>query len=88
MPPRLILVEPGNAPPENTAAIPEQLRSIAHDVESGQLIGATSAVVIIKGAGLMVYGVGAGGHVERLNAAYVILARAMRELEGIAAATD
>lgn len=86
MPPRLTLVT-ADAPPENPAAIPEQLRSIAYDVECGQLIGAHSAVVIVKGAGLMVYGIQEGDHAARLNAAHMLLSLALRELEAIAATT-
>lgn len=89
MPPRLTLVSPDAAPREDVGAIPQQLRSIALDVECGQLIGAQSACVIVKGGtSLMVYGIGPGHEVERLNAAYMLLSRALRELETVARDAD
>ena len=84
----LTLVTPGAAPPENPGAVVQQLRSIALDVEAGQLVGARSAAVIVEApdGGLMVYGVGPGDERARLNAAYVLLSLALRELEAVARA--
>lgn len=80
----LRLVTPVAPLPEpDAASLPEQLRQIAFDVECGLLVGSTSAVVIIDGAPLMIYGIGPGDKQSRLNAAHMLLALGQRELERI-----
>lgn len=84
---QLRLVQPAaELPKPDTASLPEQLRQIAHDAESGLMAGAQSAVVIVNrpGSELTVYGIGPGDHSMRLEAAYMLLALAKRELERIA----
>lgn len=73
---------------ERTGDVPQQLRKIAEDIESGTLAGVTSAAVIVKGAQLMVYGIRDGDPVTRLNAAYMLLSLALRELERVATTAD
>lgn len=84
----LRVVQPGeNAGPESEPGnIPQQLRRIATDIESGTVIGVQTAAVILKSGGseLMVYGIQDGDETARLNAAYVLLSLALRELERVA----
>lgn len=83
----LRLVQPGVPLPQaDTADLPEQLRQIAFDIESGLMVGAHTAVVIVDAPGreLMVYGLSAGDAALRLNAAHMLLALAQRELERVA----
>lgn len=85
----LQLVKPG-VPLESVGDVPQQLRRIAEDIESGALVGVTSAAVIVRHAGtqLMVYGIRDGDPITRLNAAYMLLSLALRELERVANAAD
>lgn len=75
---------------ERTGNVPEQLRKIAEDIESGTLVGVHSGMVILKHAepGLMIYGIADGDPVARLNAAYMLLSLARTQLEQIAADAD
>lgn len=70
--------------------VPAQLRRIAEDIESGALVGITSAAVVMQLAGgdLSVHGIRDGDPVTRLNAAYMLLSLALRELERVAVAAD
>lgn len=74
---------PASAEPGN---IPQQLRRIATDIESGAVVGVQTAAVILKSAGadMQVYGINPGDESTRLNAAYVLLSLALRELERVA----
>lgn len=84
----LRVVQPGEGLPADTEPgnIPQQLRRIATDIESGAVVGVQTAAVILKmpGANMMVYGIQPGDAPARLNAAYVLLSLALRELERVA----
>ena len=88
----LRVVQPGEsaAPEAEPGNIPQQLRRIATDIESGSVVGAQTAVVILKSTGtnLMVYGIQPGDEKARLNAAYMLLSLALRELERVAVQAD
>lgn len=76
---------PANGAIERTGDAPEQLRRIAADIESGALVGVQSAAVIVhQTGGLMIYGITDGAEGARLNAAYMLLSLALRELERVA----
>lgn len=81
---RLQLV-PSDGALERTGDAALQLRKIAADIDSGALVGVLSAAVIVEqGTGLMIYGIADGAHAARLNAAYMLLNLALRELERVA----
>jgi hypothetical protein len=90
---KLQLVKPGE-PIERVGGVPEQLRKIADDIESGALIGVASGVVVLQmnapgvKSGMMVYGIRDGDPVTRLEAAYMLLSLALRELERVAVAAN
>lgn len=82
----IVRTEEGAGPETESGNIPQQLRRIATDIESGAVVGVQTAAVILKSSGteLMVYGIQPGDAVTRLNAAYVLLTLALRELERVA----
>lgn len=88
MKPRLSIVT--GAPLERTGNVPQQLRKIAEEIENGITVGVTSAVVIVRSAGgqIDVHGIRDGDELARLNAAYMLLALALRELERVAVAAE
>lgn len=79
-----------DAPLERVGDVPQQLRKIAEDIESGVTVGVTSAVVIVRSAGgqLDVHGIRDGDELARLNAAYMLLSLALRDLERVAVAAE
>lgn len=84
----LRLIHPGEtaAPPEDINSVPQQLRRIAADIESGAIVGVQVGAVVLKyGPKLYhVYGIFDGPPLARMNAAYVLLSLALRELERVA----
>jgi hypothetical protein len=88
----LRLVHPGEGQPESSLDkdsldnVPAQLRRIAADIESGAVVGVQAGAVVLKvGPKLYhVYGIFDGPPLARMNAAYVLLSLALRELERVA----
>jgi hypothetical protein len=83
----LRLVQAGEgAPAEALDNVPQQLRRIAADIESGAVVGVQMGAVVLKAGPKVyhVYGIFEGPPAARLNAAYVLLSLALRELERVA----
>lgn len=88
MKPHLQLVT--DDPLARTGDVPQQLRKIADEIESGITVGVTSAVVIVRSAGgqIDVHGIRDGDEMARLHAAYMLLSLALRDLERVAVAAE
>lgn len=88
----LRLVHPGESGPESSLDkpsldnVPAQLRQIAADIESGAVVGVQVGAVVLKAGPKVyhVYGIFDGPPLARMNAAYVLLSLALRELERVA----